>query len=93
MGEGHISSIEFRSGKIDTDNNIFLDSVSNFVDTLEIELNPTFDKYLFQLKLNEMSACNEITTYLLDRLPPEFTYDQGEGKFIILLKPAWLDQN
>jgi len=86
VGEGHISSIEFRSGKIDADNNISLDPVSNFVDTPEIELNPTFDKHLFQLKLNEMNACNEITTYLLDRLPPEFTYEQGEKEVVKLLE-------
>ena len=61
VGEGHISSIEFRSGKIDVDNNISLDPVSDFVETPEIQLNPTFDKHLFQLKLNEINACNEIT--------------------------------
>ena len=85
VGEGHISSIEFRSGKIDADNNISLDPVSNLVETPAIQLNPTFDKHLFQLKLNEMNACNEITTYLLERLPPEFTYEQGKHEIMQLL--------
>jgi predicted GH43/DUF377 family glycosyl hydrolase len=85
VGEGHISSIEFRSGKIDADNNISLDPISNLVETPAIQLNPTFDKYIFQLKLNEMNACNEITTYLLDRLPPEFTYEQGKHEIMQLL--------
>jgi len=85
VGEGHISSIEFRSGKIDADNNISLDPISNLVETPAIQLNPTFDKHLFQLKLNEMNACNEITTYLLDRLPPEFTYEQGKHEIMQLM--------
>ena len=85
VGEGHISSIEFRSGKIDADNNISLDPVSNLVETPAIQLNPTFDKHLFQLKLNEMNACNEITTYLLDRLPSEFTYEQGKHEMMQLM--------
>ena len=86
VGEGHISSIEFRSGKIDADNKISLDPVSDFVETPEIQLNPKFEKHLFQLKLNEMNACNEITTYLLERLPPEFTYEQGKHEIMQLLK-------
>ncbi|MCD6293462.1 MAG: glycoside hydrolase family 130 protein [Deltaproteobacteria bacterium] len=86
VGEGHISSIEFRSGTIDVNNNISLDTISNFVETPEIQLNPTFDKHLFQLKLNEMNACNEITTYLFGRLPPEFTYEQGKHQITQLLK-------
>jgi len=85
VGEGHISSIEFRSGKIDADNNISIDPISAFVETPAIQLNPTFDKRLFQLKLNEMNACNEITTYLLDRLPPTFTYEQGKHEIMQLV--------
>ena len=88
IGEGHISSIEFRSGKIDKDNKISLDPISDFVETPEIQLNPTFDKHLFQLKLNEMDACNEITTYLLERLPPEFTYEQGKKEIAELVEKA-----
>ncbi|MDY7036661.1 MAG: glycoside hydrolase family 130 protein, partial [Thermodesulfobacteriota bacterium] len=88
IGEGHISSIEFRSGKIDKDNKISLDPISDFVETPEIQLNPTFDKHLFQLKLNEMDACNEITTYLLERLPPEFTYEQGKKEIEELVEKA-----
>ena len=76
IGEGHISSIEFRSGKIDACNQISMDHISKFVETPQIQFNPTYDKHLFQLKLNEMNACNEITTYLFERLPPQFSYKQ-----------------
>ncbi len=74
IGEGHISSIEFRSGTIHEDNNISLDQTSRFVETPEIHPNPIYDKHLFLLKLNEMEACNEVTQYILEQLPTEFTF-------------------
>jgi predicted GH43/DUF377 family glycosyl hydrolase len=73
-GEGHISSIEFRSGTIHEGNNISIDQVSRFAETPEIHPNPIYNKCLFQLKLNEMEACNEVTQYILDQLPTEFTF-------------------
>lgn len=79
-GEGHISSIEFRSGIIDENNNIFFDPISDFVETAEIHLNPTYNKHLFQLKLNEMGACNKTTTCLLERLQSDFTFNELKEK-------------
>lgn len=74
VGEGHLSSIEFRSGIIDENNDISLDRVSRFVETPVIHPNPTYDSRLFQLKLKEMEACNEVTQYILEQLPGEFTF-------------------
>ena len=72
MGKDIISSIEFRSGIIDENNDISLWIVtSRFVETPVIHPNPTYDKRLFQLKLNEMEACSEVTQYILDQLPTE----------------------
>ncbi|MFA6431279.1 MAG: hypothetical protein WCV91_02710, partial [Candidatus Margulisiibacteriota bacterium] len=53
-GEGHISSIVFRSAIIDKDNSIFLEPVSPFLGTPEIVLNATYDRELFKAKLEEM---------------------------------------
>ena len=53
-GEGHISSIEFRSGIIDTNNDIYFDPLSDYVDTPEIHPNPSYDRHQFRLKLQEM---------------------------------------
>ncbi|MCK4302731.1 MAG: glycoside hydrolase family 130 protein [Candidatus Eisenbacteria sp.] len=75
-GEGHISSIEFRSGKIDADNSISLDPVSPYVETAGIRYDTLYKKHLLQLKLNEMETCNEVTTYLLGKLPDEFTFKE-----------------
>ena len=47
-GEGHISSIVFRSALVDRDNSIFLESVSPFLGTPEVVLNAAYDRGLFQ---------------------------------------------
>ena len=75
-GEGHISSIVFRSGVLVRQNALLFDPVSEYVETPDILYNLIYNRHLFQLKLNEMGACNEVTAYLLKRLPDEFTYSQ-----------------
>ncbi len=79
-GEGHISSIEFRSGIIDANNDIYFDPVSRYVDTPEIHPNPRYDRHLFRLKLHEMGAENEVTHQLLLELPEIFTLSEIEMK-------------
>ncbi len=79
-GEGHISSIVFRSGILDRDNRIIFDPTSDFVERPEIHLNPVYEKYLFHLKLNEMEAYNEVTTHILGQLPEDFTYNELRQK-------------
>jgi predicted GH43/DUF377 family glycosyl hydrolase len=79
-GEGHISSIEFRSGIIDTNNDIYFDALSDYVETPEIHPNPSYDRHLFQLKLQEMGASNAVTNELLNKLPDNFTFNDLQGK-------------
>jgi len=80
VGEGHISSLVFRSGRLDRDNTILFDPISHYVETPKLRLNPVYDRYLFQLKLKEMAACNEITAYLLEHLPELFAYNELKEK-------------
>ena len=75
-GEGHVSSIVFRSGILDEHNTFLFDPISAYVETPDIQLNPVYDRHLFQLKLHEMEVCNEVTTHLFDQLPEEFTYNE-----------------
>jgi len=75
-GEGHVSSIVFRSGVLDRDNAILFDPVSDYVGTPVLQSDPGYDRHLFQLKLNEMEVCNEVTDYLLGQLPENFTYNE-----------------
>jgi predicted GH43/DUF377 family glycosyl hydrolase len=79
-GEGHISSIVFRSGILSANNLFALDPVSDYVETPTLILNPDYDRHLFELKLNEMGACNETTTWVLDQLPDWFTYNALKEK-------------
>ncbi len=79
-GEGHVSSIVFRSGHLDQDNTILFDPISDYVETPDLQLDPVYDRHLFQLKLNEMTASNEVTAHLLNQLPENFTHNGLKNK-------------
>jgi hypothetical protein len=55
-GEGHISSIVFRSGVLDRHNTFLFDPISDFVETPDLQLDPVYKRNVFQRKLNEMGA-------------------------------------
>ena len=59
-GEGHVSSIEFRSGIIDENEDIYLDPVSHYVATPELHRDPVYQRLHFQRKLHEMGARDRI---------------------------------
>ena len=72
-GEGHISSIEFRSGEIAPNGTITLDPVSRYVAVPDIEPNPTYRKKSFILKFHEMGFDNEFADAVMAPLEKEFT--------------------
>ena len=72
-GEGHISSIEFRSGLIAPDGSISLDPVSRFVTVPEIVLNPTYKKSRFMIKLHEMGFEDGHAAAVMAPLADNFT--------------------
>ena len=75
-GEGHISSIVFRSALIDKDNSIFLESVSPFLGTPEVVLNAMYDQGLFKAKLEEMGQLHEAAKAIFQHLPASFTPEE-----------------
>ena len=75
-GEGHVSSIVFRSGVLDSDNRVLFNPTSDYVETPEVHLDSVYDRHLFDLKLLEMGAGNEVTAHLLGQLPEDFTYNE-----------------
>ncbi len=75
-GEGHVSSIVFRSGILNRQNTFCFDPVSEFVETPDLKKDPVYDRPVFQRKLDEMKANNEISTYVLGRLPEEFIFKE-----------------
>ncbi|MFC2170402.1 glycoside hydrolase family 130 protein [Calditrichota bacterium] len=77
-GEGHISSIVFRSGIIGPDCEISFDPISGYIETAEFLKDSVYDKRLFGLKLLEMNVSNKVSSQIFDHLPDEFTFDQLE---------------
>jgi predicted GH43/DUF377 family glycosyl hydrolase len=72
-GEGHISSISFRSGVIDVHNGITVDPASRFLTEPELVENSTYHKALFGRKVAEMGLGGEWADRVLGRLPDFFT--------------------
>src|SRR5471032_3350631 len=58
VGEGHISSIEFRAGVLDANGGIAMDPITRHVVAPDIVPNPTYNKIAFMIKLNEMGFQN-----------------------------------
>lgn len=83
IGEGHISSIEFRSGVIDARGEITMEKPSRYAAT-GTRTAPLYSKHLFSTKLDELGAFNEITRMCLDLLPHHFTFEQLEAALIDL---------
>ncbi len=75
-GEGHISSIEFRSGTIARGGCIKLDPVSRFVTAPEVLPNPRYRKNLFVSKLREMFEESDYCAAVMDPLPDLFTLSE-----------------
>ncbi len=72
-GEGHISSITFRTGVIDRENNIQMDQATRFVTTPEIHPNPVFQKEIFEQKLYELGLLNDFSMRVLAGLNETFS--------------------
>jgi predicted GH43/DUF377 family glycosyl hydrolase len=72
-GEGHISSITFRSGVVDERGNIHLDPATPYVQAPKIVPDPSYDKILFRRKLFELEHYNEFAERVLEALKEQFT--------------------
>ena len=75
IGEGQVSSIEFRSGVIDANGGIVIEEPSGYALT-GTRRPPVFDKAVFCASLNEMDAFNEMAGLVIDPLPDRFELDQ-----------------
>ena len=74
VGEGHISSLTFRSGTLDKNDHLMMGPVSPFVETAEVELNPTYDKKVFLMILRDELECDDIIYPIFDPLPETFKF-------------------
>lgn len=75
IGEGHISSIQFRMGVIDADGRIEMEAPSQYANIARHRA-PVYENVTFRAKLVELSANNEFSVAVLDALPARFTSAQ-----------------
>lgn len=73
-GEGHISSIVFRRGILDKDNNLQIMKIGNQIDKAEIEHKTLLNKERFLTKLSEMHTSNKYIDQIMQDLPDAFEF-------------------
>ena len=72
-GEGHISSIEFRSGTVDAQHEVLMDPPTRFALTARPVDDALYDKESYLLKLREMKAFRPLAEQILAVLDVRFT--------------------
>lgn len=76
-GEGHISSIVFRSAIIDKQNNIAIAPTGKMLESPEHIKNHVYHKKSFRKKLEEMQDCNSRAyPVMMEKLTDTFTYEE-----------------
>jgi predicted GH43/DUF377 family glycosyl hydrolase len=85
-GEGHISSLSFRSGVIDEQGTITLDKPTGYVTAPEVVPNSVYEKPLFQRKLVELGLANGFVELALGALDESFTMAQLEESIRFVLR-------
>ena len=78
IGEGHISSIEFRSGVIDASGAVTLDVASQYAVTGD-RTPHAYDKGFFTTKLGDLEMLNDVEERVLERLRDRFTMTELEA--------------
>ncbi len=75
-GEGHISSITFRTGVIHPDQRIEVFKPTGFLSEPFQVPNAAYEKPLFGRKIAELGLTGDFTTALMAKLPDSFTLDE-----------------
>jgi predicted GH43/DUF377 family glycosyl hydrolase len=78
-GEGHISSITFRSGVVDARNRVHMDEPTRFVAAPDLVPNALYDKILFYRKLTELGVNGTFTEQVMAALGDRFTLHDLEA--------------
>jgi hypothetical protein len=85
-GEGHISSITFRTGFVDPKNRISLNSPTRFLTEPRQVPNASYEKPLFERKLYELGLTNPFSRSVIGQLPDAFTLEELQKKLDTVLK-------
>ncbi len=76
IGEGHISTLTFRSGTVNQDGSVSIDKDPKLACTADPKPNALYDKTCFVGKLHEMGLDNDCSGSIMAPLPDEFTMEQ-----------------
>ncbi|MBW1870797.1 MAG: glycoside hydrolase family 130 protein [Deltaproteobacteria bacterium] len=74
VGEGHISSVVFRSGTVDKNHNIKIDQAANFVTRPDPIVDKEFKNKILRQKIFDMGFENQYSNAILALLPERFTF-------------------
>ncbi|MDZ7606486.1 MAG: glycoside hydrolase family 130 protein [Cyclobacteriaceae bacterium] len=93
-GEGHISSIVFRTGILDKNNNLLVEPIGKMVEEAEHIRRHIYEKQFFREKLDEMQESQPSLPFglILDKLNDTFTYGElrkciGDARKLINISP------
>ena len=77
-GEGHISSIVFRTGVLDKNNNLTVEPVGKMLEEAEHIRRHSYNKKSFKKKLDDMKDIHTLipSALILDKLNDKFTYGE-----------------
>ncbi|WP_228714693.1 glycoside hydrolase family 130 protein [Posidoniimonas corsicana] len=75
-GEGHLSSITFRSGVVDSQCAISIDKPTRFATPADVVTDTWYQKTLFLRKLAELGLAGGFTNRVVGRLDKEFSLEQ-----------------
>lgn len=85
-GEGHISSIVFREGIVDRNNNLHFTEPGDLEEVPEKVKRYVYNKKAFIRKLDEMNIHKDIVNLVLDRLSDKFIYGELQASISETLK-------
>ncbi len=77
-GEGHVSSIVFRTGVIYSDHRIQIDPPSRFTKQVRVVPDKQYEKAIFGRKLTDVGVSQQVADLVLGRLGDSFTSAQLE---------------
>jgi predicted GH43/DUF377 family glycosyl hydrolase len=84
--EGHISSITFRTGLLDANNNIRIDAPTRYsLEPMQVP-NPTYEKRLFEQKLQELGLVGDFNRQVLKGLGDAFTLEELRASVSLAVK-------
>jgi predicted GH43/DUF377 family glycosyl hydrolase len=85
-GEGHISSVTFRTGIVDPNNQVTINPPTRFLTEPRQVPNASYEKELFERKLYELQLTNPFSRRVMSDLKDTFTLAELERKLDSVLK-------